>query len=149
MWLIATAQILSHIFPLSAPMAVGGSTTFTKPAETNKLHILHLYNIVLQISDWNNCAIYSLCWGGAASLSFMFPVLVSRLSTALYLHRLYPDQVRYQATIYFNHIDTSHTLTFTAAQLLQAQEEIEQLIARIARLYFPAVSDRTSTFEEQ
>ena len=68
---------------------------------------------------------------------------------ALYLHRLYPDQVRYQATIDFNHIDTSHTLTFTAAQLLQAQEEIEQLIARIARLDFPAVSDRTSTFEEQ
>ena len=29
------------------------------------------------------------------------------------------------------------------------REEIEQLIARIARLDFPAVSDRTSTFEEQ
>jgi RecB family exonuclease len=68
---------------------------------------------------------------------------------ALYLHGLYPNQVSYKATIYFNHIDRSHTLTFTAAQLLQAQEEIEQLIARITQLDFPAVSDRASTFEEQ
>lgn len=68
---------------------------------------------------------------------------------ALYLHHLYPDQVHYKATIYFNHIDTSHTLTFTASQLLQAQEEIEQLITRITRLDFPTVSDRASTFEEQ
>ena len=56
---------------------------------------------------------------------------------ALCLRRLYPQQETYDATVYFTHLDETHTFSFTPEDLDGLEDQIEAQIAQIAGGDFP------------